>query len=90
MPLTIRYKIWILVTYKNEERRAEFVGENIYRMGRLSIRGGSRVKHKGGGGRGIFLDFTHILGDPDVTANIYCTSRNLPDTDTQYYSTDLR
>ena len=31
-----------------------------------------------------------LLGDPEVTANIYCKSRNLPDTDTQNYSTDLR
>ena len=35
-----------------------------------------------------FLPF--ILGDPEVTANIYCKSRNLPNTDTQNYSTDLR
>ena len=34
---------------------------------------------------GIFL-----LGDPEVTANIYCKSRNLPNTDTQNYTTDLR
>ena len=32
----------------------------------------------------------YILGDPEVTANIYCKSRNLPNTDTQNYSTDLR
>ena len=31
-----------------------------------------------------------ILGDPEVTSNIYCKSRNLPNTDTQNYSTDLR
>ena len=31
-----------------------------------------------------------ILGDPEVTANIYCKSRNLPNMDTQNYSTDLR
>ena len=31
-----------------------------------------------------------VLGDPEVTANIYCKSRNLPNTDTQNYSTDLR
>ena len=31
-----------------------------------------------------------ILGDPEVTANIYCKSRNHPNTDTQNYSTDLR
>ena len=31
-----------------------------------------------------------LLGDPEVTANIYCKSRNLPITDTQNYSTDLR
>ena len=31
-----------------------------------------------------------ILGDPEVTANIYCKSRNLPNTDTQNYSTDLQ
>ena len=30
------------------------------------------------------------LGDPEVTANICCKSRNLPNTDTQNYSTDLR
>ena len=27
----------------------------------------------------------HILGDPEVTANIYCKSRNLPNSDTQKY-----
>ena len=27
-----------------------------------------------------------LLGDPEVTANIYCKSRNLPNTDTQNYS----
>ena len=32
----------------------------------------------------------YILGDPEVTANIYCKSRNLPNTYTQNYSTDLR
>ena len=31
-----------------------------------------------------------ILGDPEATAYIYCKSRNLPNTDTQNYSTDLR
>ena len=31
-----------------------------------------------------------ILGDPEVTANTYCISRNLPNTDTQNYGTDLR
>ena len=32
-----------------------------------------------------------ILGDPEVTANIYCNaSRNLSNTDTQNDSTDLR
>ena len=31
-----------------------------------------------------------ILGDPEVTANIYCKSRNLPNTDTQICSTDMR
>ena len=37
----------------------------------------------------IFL-FVIILGDPEVTANIYCISHNLPNTDTQNYSTDLQ
>ena len=31
-----------------------------------------------------------LLGDPEVTANIYCKLRNLPNTDAQNYSTDLR
>ena len=31
-----------------------------------------------------------ILGDLEVTANIYCKSRNLLNTDMQNYSTDLR
>ena len=30
-----------------------------------------------------------VLGDPEVTANIYCKSRNPPNTDTQKYSTDF-
>ena len=33
MPRTIRYKIWILVTYKNEERTGEFVGETFTEWG---------------------------------------------------------
>ena len=32
----------------------------------------------------------YVLGDPEVTTDIYCKSRNLPNTDTQNYSTDLR
>ena len=31
-----------------------------------------------------------ILDDPEVTPNIYCKSRSLPNRDTQNYSTDLR
>ena len=31
-----------------------------------------------------------LLGEPEVAQNIYCKSRNLPNTDTQKYSTDLR
>ena len=33
---------------------------------------------------------TLLLGDPEVTANIYRKTRNIPNTDTQNYSTDLR
>ena len=38
----------------------------------------------------LLMAFVKILGDPEVTANVYCKSRNLPNTDTQNYSTDLR
>ena len=31
-----------------------------------------------------------LLGDPEGTANINCKSHNLPNTDTQNYSTDMR
>ena len=31
-----------------------------------------------------------LLGDPEVTANKCCKSRNLPNTDTQNYTTDFR
>ena len=31
-----------------------------------------------------------ILGDLEVTANIYCKSPNFPNTKTQNYSTDIR
>ena len=31
-----------------------------------------------------------LLDDPEVTANIYCKSCNLPNEETQDYSTDLR
>ena len=31
----------------------------------------------------------YVLGDPEVTSNIYCKSRKLPNTDTQNYSTDF-
>ena len=41
----------------------------------------------GGAAQGIMKG---VLGDPEVTANIYCKSRKLPNTDTQNYSTDLR
>jgi len=30
------------------------------------------------------------MGEPEVTANIYCKSRNLLNADTQNYSTDMR
>ena len=36
------------------------------------------------------LVILEVLGDPEVTENIYCKSRNLPNTDTQNYSTDWR
>ena len=32
----------------------------------------------------------NLLGDPEVTENTYCKSRNIPNTDTQDNSTDLR
>ena len=35
------------------------------------------------------LSIVILLGDPEVTANIYCKLRKLPNTDTQNYSTDL-
>ena len=37
-----------------------------------------------------FLEGTisELLGDPEVTLNIYCKLRNLPNTDTQNYSID--
>ena len=38
----------------------------------------------------MLLSKVSLLGEPEVTANIYCKSRNLPITDTQNYSTDLR
>ena len=38
----------------------------------------------------ICRNFSFLLGDPEVTANINHKSRNLPNTDTEYYSTDLR
>ena len=31
-----------------------------------------------------------VLGDPELTANINCKSRNLPNMDTDYYGIDLR
>jgi len=38
---------------------------------------------KGGMGMAISYGSMHVLGDPEVTVNIYCISRNLPNTDTQ-------
>ena len=32
----------------------------------------------------------YVLGEPEVTANIYCKSRKLPNKATQNYSIDLR
>ena len=40
--------------------------------------------------RGCAFTKPYILGDSEVTTNIYCKSSNLPNTDTQNYSTDLR
>ena len=39
---------------------------------------------------GISYDDSYMLGVPYITANIYCKSRNLPNTDTHNHSTDLR
>ena len=36
------------------------------------------------------FEVPNILDDPEVTENIYCKSRNLPNMDTQNYSADLR
>ena len=38
----------------------------------------------------LVVHLVYLLGDPEVTADIYCKSRNLPNTVTQNYSTDLR
>ena len=38
----------------------------------------------------LLLLFNYITGVPYISANIYCKSRNLPNTDTQNYSTDFR
>ena len=38
----------------------------------------------------ISFAYLLVLDDPEVTANIYCKSRNLPKTDTQNESIDLR
>ena len=40
--------------------------------------------------RGCVFTEPYILGDQEVTTNIYCKSRNLPTTDKQNYSTDSR
>ena len=37
-----------------------------------------------------FTQTLALYSDPEVTANIYCKSRNLPNTDTLNNSTDLR
>ena len=36
------------------------------------------------------VNLNHVLGDPEVAANIYCKSHNIPNTGTEIYSTDLR
>ena len=38
----------------------------------------------------LILAVVNLLGHPEVTANTYCKSRKLPNTDTQDCSTDLR
>ena len=35
-------------------------------------------------------EFSRVLGVPYISANIYCKSRNLPNTDIHNYSKDLR
>jgi len=37
-----------------------------------------------------YTENVELLGDPEATANIYCKTRNLPNKDTQNYSTELR
>ena len=39
---------------------------------------------------GISFDDSYMLGVPYIIANIYCKSRNLPNTDRRNYSIDLR
>ena len=69
----------------------------------VAARGGGAAAVRGGGAAAAALGGAaaarvggaaavrkNILGDPEVTANIYCKSHNLPNTDTQNYSTDLR
>ena len=38
----------------------------------------------------LYANDVNVLGDPEVTVNIYCKSRNLPNTKTPNFSTDLR
>ena len=38
----------------------------------------------------VDFDVPQVLGVPYITANIYCKSRNLPNTDIRIYSLDLR
>ena len=44
--------------------------------------GGKRNRGKGEIGQNVTYLPNLVLGDPEVTANIYCKSRNLPNTDT--------
>ena len=51
--------------------------------------GKSKLKRKDGYNIKTETEVNVILCDPEVTANIYCKPRNLPNTDTQNYSTDF-
>ena len=61
----------------------------------VDVAGGRSESSNGSGANRIpsyIMDriHTYTLGNPEITANKYCKSRNLPNADTQNCSTDLR
>ena len=69
----------LVFTFEYNKRKMEIFRLRVYSLGPGALSRARPDKER-----------TMLLGDPEITENIYCKSRNLPNKDTQYCSTDLR